>query len=59
MTENPNRENVVSYYDEHVKNKLNDYIVVNPRIELGWETIKRFTITKPNNALKYHAVQIP
>ncbi|MGF7075210.1 class I SAM-dependent methyltransferase [Mucilaginibacter sp. R-33] len=52
MTENPNRENVVSYYDEHVKNKLNDYIVVNPRIELGWETIKRFTITKPNRILE-------
>ncbi|QEM06347.1 methyltransferase domain-containing protein [Mucilaginibacter rubeus] len=51
MTENPNRENVVSYYDEHVKNKLNDYIVVNPRIELGWETIKRFT-TKPKRILE-------
>jgi hypothetical protein len=47
MTENPNRENVVSYYDEHVKNKLNDFIVVNPRIEFGWETIKRFTPSKP------------
>ncbi|MEO3405230.1 class I SAM-dependent methyltransferase [Mucilaginibacter sp. CAU 1740] len=52
MTENPNRENVVSYYDEHVKNKLNDYIVVNPRIELGWETIKRFTVTKPARILE-------
>lgn len=52
MTENPNRENVVSYYDEHVKNKLNDYIVVNPRIELGWETIKRFTVTKPTRILE-------
>ena len=48
MTENPNRENVVSYYDEHVKNKLNDYIVVNPRIEFGWKTIKRYAPKKAN-----------
>jgi len=39
MEERPNRENVVSYYDEHVQHKLNDYIKVNPRIEFGWKTI--------------------
>jgi cyclopropane fatty-acyl-phospholipid synthase-like methyltransferase len=52
MTENPNRENVVSYYDEHVKNKLNDYIVVNPRIEFGWKTIKRYAPKKPMRILE-------
>ncbi|WP_114941108.1 class I SAM-dependent methyltransferase [Mucilaginibacter endophyticus] len=52
MIETPNRENVVSYYDEHVKNKLNDYIVVNPRIEFGWDTIKRFTPSSPARVLE-------
>ncbi|GAC1307744.1 MAG: hypothetical protein NVSMB24_20150 [Mucilaginibacter sp.] len=52
MTENLNRETVVSYYDEHVKNKLNDYIIVNPRIEFGWETIKRFAPLKPLRILE-------
>ncbi|WP_428328561.1 class I SAM-dependent methyltransferase [Mucilaginibacter sp.] len=52
MTENPNRDNVVSYYDEHVKNKLNDYIVVNPRIEFGWQTIKQFAPLNPKRILE-------
>jgi len=39
MEEKANRENVVSYYDEHVQHKLNDYIKVNPRIEFAWKTI--------------------
>jgi cyclopropane fatty-acyl-phospholipid synthase-like methyltransferase len=52
MNENLNRETVVSYYDEHVKNKLNDYIIVNPRIEFGWETIKRFAPAKPVRILE-------
>jgi len=52
MTENPNRETVVSYYDEHVKNKLNDYININPRIDFGWETIKRFAPVKPGRILE-------
>jgi len=46
------RETVVSYYDEHVKNKLNDYIVVNPRVEYGWETIKQFAPKKPMRILE-------
>jgi len=33
------KETVVSYYDEHVKFKVNDYIVVNPRIEGAWQTL--------------------
>lgn len=52
MTENLNRETVVSYYDEHVKNKLNDYIIVNPRIEFGWETIRCFAPAKPLRILE-------
>lgn len=52
MTENPNRETVVSYYDEHVKNKLNDYIQINPRIDYGWKTIKRFAPANPKRILE-------
>jgi 2-polyprenyl-3-methyl-5-hydroxy-6-metoxy-1,4-benzoquinol methylase len=52
MTENPDRENVVSYYDEHTKNKLHDYIIVNPRIEFGWNTIKQFAPGKPLRILE-------
>lgn len=52
MNEDITRENVVSYYDEHVKNKLNDYIIVNPRIEYGWETIKCFAPANPIRILE-------
>ena len=46
------RENVVSYYDEHVKYKLNDYIIVNPRIEYGWKTILHFAPKNPKRILE-------
>ncbi|MDB5116407.1 MAG: methyltransferase protein [Mucilaginibacter sp.] len=52
MEERIDRENVVSYYDEHVKYKLNDYIIVNPRIEYGWKTIMRFAPKKPLRILE-------
>lgn len=52
MEEKATRENVVSYYDEHVKNKLNDYIKVNPRIEFGWETIKKYAPKNPQHILE-------
>src|SRR5687768_4999512 len=52
MKDNLNRESVVSYYDDHTKNKLNDYINANPRIEYGWETIKRFAPSKPVRILE-------
>jgi cyclopropane fatty-acyl-phospholipid synthase-like methyltransferase len=52
MVQNLNRETVVSYYDEHVKNKLNDYIKINPRIEYAWKTIKRFAPSKPLRILE-------
>jgi cyclopropane fatty-acyl-phospholipid synthase-like methyltransferase len=42
MDEHIKRENVVSYYDEHIKYKVNDYIIVNPRVEGAWNTIKKF-----------------
>jgi len=52
MSEELSKEIVVHYYDEHVKNKVNDYIVVNPRIEFGWDTIKSFAPTKPTSVLE-------
>ncbi len=39
MEEIVDKKVVVSYYDEHVKFKVNDYIVVNPRIEGAWKTL--------------------
>jgi len=52
MKELSDRENVVSYYDEHVQHKLNDYIKVNPRIEYGWKTIRKFAPANPRNILE-------
>src|SRR5476651_679480 len=52
MEENSNRENVVSYYDEHVQHKLNDYIKVNPRIEFAWKTILKYAPANPQNILE-------
>jgi len=52
MTEKINRETVVSYYDEHVQHKLNDYIKVNPRIEFAWKTIISNTPNKPQHILE-------
>ena len=52
MEENIKRENVVSYYDEHIKFKVNDYIVVNPRVEGAWNTIKKFAPKNPIRILE-------
>jgi 2-polyprenyl-3-methyl-5-hydroxy-6-metoxy-1,4-benzoquinol methylase len=52
MEENVTRENVVSYYDEHVQHKLNDYIKVNPRIEFAWKTILEQAPANPKNILE-------
>lgn len=52
MAEKIDRENVVSYYDEHVQHKLNDYIKVNPRIEFGWATITRHAPANPQRILE-------
>jgi 2-polyprenyl-3-methyl-5-hydroxy-6-metoxy-1,4-benzoquinol methylase len=52
MAEKIDRENVVSYYDEHVQHKLNDYIKVNPRIEFGWKTITKHAPANPQRILE-------
>jgi len=52
MEEIVDKKTVVSYYDEHVKNKLRDYIIVNPRIEFGWKTIKKFAPENPKRILE-------
>jgi 2-polyprenyl-3-methyl-5-hydroxy-6-metoxy-1,4-benzoquinol methylase len=52
MKEKLDREIVVSYYDEHVKHKLNDYIEVNPRIEFAWETILNHAPANPQRILE-------
>lgn len=52
MEENVNRENVVSYYDEHVKFKVNDFIVVNPRIEGAWKTLVNNVTIAPQRILE-------
>ena len=52
MEDQTNREDVVSYYDEHVKHKLNDYIKVSPRIEFGWKTIINYSPTQPLHVLE-------
>lgn len=45
-------EHVISYYNEHVKNKLNDYINVNPRIEEAWKTLVNYAPEKPLRILE-------
>lgn len=52
MEDNIKRENVVSYYDEHIKFKVNDYIIVNPRVEGAWKTIKQFAPKNPSRILE-------
>jgi 2-polyprenyl-3-methyl-5-hydroxy-6-metoxy-1,4-benzoquinol methylase len=52
MNEKPDREKIVSYYDNHVKNKLNDYIKFNPRIEYAWKTIVKYAPKKPLRILE-------
>lgn len=45
-------EHVITYYNEHVQNKLNDYIKVNPRIEEAWNTLIRYAPVKPRRILE-------
>jgi len=47
-----NKEKIVSYYDDHVKNKLNDYIKFNPRIEYAWKTIIKYAPKNPIRILE-------
>lgn len=46
MSEKINHNNVVSYYDEHTKFKINDFVKVNPRVEEAWKTL---IINSPKN----------
>jgi len=52
MNEGLNRETIVSYYDEHVKSKLNDFINFNPRIEYAWKTIIQYAPSRPLRILE-------
>jgi len=52
MNGKPDREKIVSYYDDHVKNKLNDYIKYNPRIEYAWNTVTKYAPKKPLRILE-------
>lgn len=52
MKDQADRDNVVSYYDDHVQHKLNDYIKVNPRIEFAWKTIINNVPNAPQHILE-------
>ncbi len=52
MQEDLRHQNVISYYNEHVQHKLNDYIKVNPRIEAAWKTLLKFSPSEPSNILE-------
>lgn len=52
MEEELSKEKIISYYDDHVKNKLNDYINFNPRIEYAWKTIIKYAPKNPTRILE-------
>jgi 2-polyprenyl-3-methyl-5-hydroxy-6-metoxy-1,4-benzoquinol methylase len=52
MEEELSKERIISYYDDHVKNKLNDYINFNPRIEYAWKTIIKYAPKNPTRILE-------
>ena len=52
MSEKIIYENVVSYYNEHTKNKLGDYITVSPRIEEAFKTLVNNVKINPENILE-------
>jgi SAM-dependent methyltransferase len=43
---------VISYYNDHVQHKLNDFIRVNPRIEAAWKNLQKFAPNNPLNILE-------
>jgi 2-polyprenyl-3-methyl-5-hydroxy-6-metoxy-1,4-benzoquinol methylase len=49
MEQKISRGDVVSYYNEHIKHKVNDFVAVNPRIEEAWKTL---TSNAPANPLR-------
>jgi 2-polyprenyl-3-methyl-5-hydroxy-6-metoxy-1,4-benzoquinol methylase len=52
MQEEVRHQHVISYYNEHVQHKLNDFIEVNPRIESAWETMTEFAPAAPKRILE-------
>ncbi|MEO5910250.1 MAG: class I SAM-dependent methyltransferase [Pelobium sp.] len=52
MSEKVNKSNVISYYDEHSKFKINDYVKVNPRINEAWQTIIKNVSITPKRILE-------
>lgn len=52
MQEETKDQNVISYYNEHVQHKLNDFIKANPRIESAWDTLQKSSPTNPLNILE-------
>ncbi|MBD3748341.1 MAG: class I SAM-dependent methyltransferase [Sphingobacteriales bacterium] len=52
MSEKVHKSNVVSYYDEHAKFKIRDYLNVNPRVHEAWQTLIRNTPFTPNRILE-------
>lgn len=52
MSEKLNHTHVVSYYDEHTKHKVNDFIKVNPRVEEAWKTLLKNAPSKPRRILE-------
>lgn len=52
MNEETEKHVVISYYNEHVQNKLSDYIHVNARIEEAWRTLLKFAPAAPKRILE-------
>ncbi len=52
MQQEIDREDVISYYNEHTKNKLKDYIKVSPRVASAWESIKKWAPLRPLRVLE-------
>lgn len=52
MSENISKSEVISFYNEHTKFKLNDYIKANPRINEAWKTLTQNIAFTPNRILE-------
>ncbi|MBC7914681.1 MAG: methyltransferase domain-containing protein [Pyrinomonadaceae bacterium] len=52
MQQEQEHQHVISYYNEHVQHKLNDFIEVNPRIESAWKTLLEFAPQSPLSILE-------
>lgn len=52
MTENNSNNPIVSYYDEHTKFKILDYLKVNPRVNEAWKTLLKNAPKNPKRILE-------